>query len=189
MMRVRLLPRRWSVVVLALFGLVVSGCGSDATDNASTDPAEVGAAAADGWLDIRLTDVDGESFTISELAGTPVFVENFATWCSNCLRQLGDTQDAAAQAGDEAVFLALSVEIDLDPAEVAAYAEEKGFDDIRFAVMTPEFLAAMSDAFGNSALNPPSTPKILVDASGTPGELVTGFESPDEILAQLDRAA
>ena len=42
--------------------------------------------------------------TISEFAGTPVVVENFATWCSNCLRQLGDTQDAAAQAGSDAVF-------------------------------------------------------------------------------------
>lgn len=175
------------VAVVALLSLVLTACGSEANGDAATADGDV--ASANGWMDIRLTDVDGESFTISELAGTPVFVENFATWCSNCLRQLGDTQDAAARAGDNAAFLALSVETDLDPGDVAAYAEENGFDDIRFAVMTPEMLAAVEEAFGPSALNPPATPKVLIDATGTPGELVTGFESPDEIVAQVDRAA
>lgn len=183
--------------VFALGGLLVTSCGSDST---TTDTASLSdsAAPSDGgtesesstaWAATPLTDVAGESFTIADLAGTPVFVENFATWCSNCLRQLGDTERAAAEAGDSAVFLALSVETDLDPAKVAAYAEKNGFDHIRFAVMTPEFLAATDDAFGTTALNPPSTPKILVTASGTPGDLVTGFESPDDILAKLDGAA
>ena len=177
-------PRR-VVVVLAAFGsLLVAACGTDSTTKgqASSTAADTSDAT---WTELQLTDVAGESFAISDLAGRPVFVENFATWCSNCLRQLGDTQKAAAAAGDSAVFLALSVETDLDAATVADYAGKNGFDDIRFAVMTPEFLAAMSDAFGTTALNPPSTPKVLVDASGAPGEMVTGFESPSEIGAKV----
>ena len=177
---------RHLVLVLAAFGsLLVSACGTDSTTKGDDAAASGGGAAASTWTELRLTDVAGETFAISDLAGRPVFVENFATWCSNCLRQLGDTQKAAAAAGDSAVFLALSVETDLDAATVADYAEKNGFADIRFAVMTPDFLAAMSDAFGTTALNPPSTPKVLVDASGAPGEMVTGFESPSEIGAKV----
>ena len=114
-----------------------------------------------------------------------MLVESFATWCSNCRRQLGDTNEAAAQAGDDAVFVALSVETELDADDMADYAEEQGFDHIRFAVMTPEMLAAIDDAFGTSALNPPATPHVAVAADGSVGEMVTGFESPEAILASL----
>ena len=65
------------------------------------------------------------------------------------------------------------------------YAADNGFSDIRFAVMLPEMLAAMSDAYGNSALNAPSTPKVKVEADGAAGKLVTGYESTGEILGGL----
>lgn len=171
------------VVVFALV-VVLGGCDGSTTATGATSDAPKSTA----WMDVRLVDVAGQSFTVRELSGAPVFVENFATWCSNCHRQLGDTQRAAVAAGERARFVALSVETEIDPADVAAYAKKNSFDDIRFAVMTPEMLAAMKAAYGNSALNPPSTPKILVSASGAPGRLVTGFESPAEIGAKLDVA-
>ena len=164
--------------------------GTPADGGATTAPDAGGSdggsdAPASGWLAEPITDVDGETFTIASLAGRPVFVEMFATWCSNCLEQLGKTQEAAAEVGDDAVVLALSVETDLDPADVAAYADDNGFDDIRFAVMSPELLAAVQQELGTTALNPPSTPKVVVGADGSVGELVTGSEDPDEILAAL----
>jgi thiol-disulfide isomerase/thioredoxin len=140
------------------------------------------------WQTLAITDAKGERFSIGELAGRPVFVENFATWCSNCRKQLHDTQAAAARAGDRAVFVALSVETDLDAGDMKDYAAKNGFSDIRFAVMSPEMLAAMSDAYGNSALNPPSTPKVKVAADGAAGKLVTGYESTGEILRGLGLA-
>jgi hypothetical protein len=114
-----------------------------------------------------------------------VFVENFATWCSNCRNQLGATQDAAEVAGEDAVFLALSVETELSVDDMREYQEANGFSDIRFAVMSPELLAAMDAAFGGSALNPPSTPKIAVTADSAAGDLVTGAEPAEEILSSL----
>ena len=95
---------------------------------------------------------------------------------------------AAARAGKRAVFVALSVETDLHTSDVAKYAADHGFTDIRFAVMSPQMLAAMHDAYGNSALNPPSTPKVRVAADGTAGGLVTGFESAQKILGDLGLA-
>ena len=85
----------------------------------------------------------------------------------------------------EAVFLALSVETELDLGDMEEYQRTNGFSDIRFAVMSPELLAAMDAAFGTSALNPPSTPKVAVAADGTAGDLVTGAESAEEILSSL----
>jgi thiol-disulfide isomerase/thioredoxin len=135
---------------------------------------------------IPITDVDGVTFTLHDLVGTPVFVESFATWCPSCRAQLERTNAAAATLGDRAEVLALSVETDLSSADVAAYAADNGFDDVRFAVMTPELLAALVDEFGNSIANPPSTPWFLLDSMGAAGELMTGGESADEIVAAVE---
>ena len=137
------------------------------------------------WQTIEIVDVDGATFTLGSLVGKPLFVENFATWCPTCRSQLGRTQSAAETLGDEAVVLALSVETDLSSQDVADYAEDNGFDNIRFAVMSPELLAAFVEAFGNSAANPPSTPHVVVAADGTAGEMKTGGIGADEIVSAV----
>ena len=178
---------------------VLAACGSSDTDEASgtadaattateamTDEAMTDEAMAlPAWQTIALTDVDGATFTLDDFHGTPVFVETFATWCPKCKEQLGATNAAAEQLGDQAVFIALSVETDLSSADVAEYAADNGFDAVRFAVMTPEALAAFVDGLGQSAANPPSTPKVVIDPMGHAGELVTGFESVDDIVAKV----
>lgn len=145
-----------------------------------------GTAASADLPEITATMADGSTITLADYAGEPLFVETFATWCSNCRRQLGDTTAAAAQAGDAATFLVLSVESDLDPARLDTYATDNGFEGVTFAVLDDQSLSSLADTFGNSVLVPPSTPKFTVSPDGTVGELVTGFESPEEILGQLD---
>ena len=137
------------------------------------------------WQSITLTDVDGVSFTLADFRGTPVFVETFATWCPKCKDQLEATNAAAEQVGDQAVFIAVSVETGLSNGDVADYAAANGFDAVRFAVLTPEALAAFVDGLGQSAANPPSTPKVVIDAMGAAGELSTGFESAEDIVAKV----
>jgi thiol-disulfide isomerase/thioredoxin len=160
-------------------------------DETATTDAMVDDAMADeamvlpAWQTIALTDVNGASFTLDDFHGTPVFVETFATWCPNCKKQLEATNAAAEQLGDQAVFVALSVETDLSSGDVAEYAADNGFDAVRFAVMTPEALAAFVDGLGQSAANPPSTPKVVIDAMGLAGELATGFESAEDIVAKV----
>lgn len=161
---------------------------ADTTDMAEGDGDDE-MADLSAWQTLPLTDVQGESFTIADFVGTPVFVENFATWCPNCRKQLATTNEAAAELGEEAVFLALSTETDLSPEAVADYATDNGFTSVRFAVMTPEFLAEISAALGTTAINPPSTPHVTIDASGMPGDLVTGFEDVDDIVATVRAAS
>lgn len=152
-------------------------------DDMADDMADEVALAE--WQTITLTDVDGVSFTLADFRGTPVFVETFATWCPKCKDQLEATNAAAEQVGDQAVFIAVSVETGLSNGDVADYAAANGFDAVRFAVLTPEALAAFVDGLGQSAANPPSTPKVVIDAMGAAGELSTGFESAEDIVAKV----
>ena len=197
------------VLVVALLGAACGTSSDDAASDTTAVPSTTATTAAPAasdqeqptttaatpmadlapWQTIEITDVDGATFTLGDFAGTPVFVENFATWCSNCRSQLGTTQAAAASLGDEAVFVVLSVETTLSPSDVADYAEDNGFTDMRFAVMTPELLAAFVDAFGNSAVNPPSTPHVVIGPSGSAGDLSTGSISEADIVDALRSAA
>lgn len=157
-------------------------------DEMSEDDGEMSEdedAAGGDLLALTATAADGSTFALGDFAGGPVLVETFATWCGNCRRQLGDTQEAAAQAGDDAVFLALSVETSLDPAELERYAAENGFDDIRFGVVDDAGLSVLQEQYGGAVLTPPSTPKFRIDADGSLSELQTGPESTEEILESL----
>lgn len=109
-----------------------------------------------------------------------------ATWCTNCRQQLGNVRDAKAQLGDEVTFIALSVETTLSADELARYAEDQGFD-FTFAVMTPPLLRALAAEFGQSITSPPSTPHFIISPDGTTSELLTGFSTPDEIVAAVQQ--
>ena len=157
--------------------------------DASGTSASTAVAELPAWQTLEIVDIDGQAFTLADCIGTPVLVETFATWCSNCRQQLPKTQEAAVALGDGAAVVALSVETDLSPDAVAEYAVDNEFPDIRFAVMSPELLAAFVEAFGTTAANPPSTPKIIIDASGVAGEMTTGQESTEQLVEQLTAAS
>lgn len=174
------------LVALVFVVALAASCGSDSA--ADSTPATVAVDSEPGvaaWQTAPLVDVDGVSFTLSEYVGRPVLVETFATWCSNCRAQLGDTQAAAAELGNQAAVVALSVETDISASDVAAYAADNGFADIRFAVLTPEVLAGMADDFGTTVANPPATPKVIIDATGRAGELSTGPQPAAELIELL----
>jgi thiol-disulfide isomerase/thioredoxin len=155
-----------------------------ADKKAMSDKAMADAAP---WQKLSINDVTGKAFALTDFHDKEVYVENFATWCPNCKKQLGNVQKAAA-ANPDAIFIAYSVETDLSAEKVAAYAKDNGFTNIRFAVMTPEMLAAMSSALGKDAINPPSTPHFVIGKSGKPGALKTGYEDDAAITASIKTA-
>ncbi len=190
-MRINHTVRGAVLVGLASMALILTGCGDTTTaaPSGSTSPTGETPSLNADWLGVPITDTAGNKFAVRDLVGAPVVVEVFATWCGNCRKQLGDTQKAAAAAGESATFLALSVETELSSADVATYAQKNGFSNIRFAVMSPEMLSALEMAYGKSVLNPPSTPKIVVDAKGGASSMVTGFESPAALAVKIVAAA
>jgi cytochrome oxidase Cu insertion factor (SCO1/SenC/PrrC family) len=153
----------------------------------SMEPEEgmIDLATLPAWQGISLTNArTGEPFTLADFLGKTVFVEPMATWCTNCRNQLHNVREARAQAGDDTVFVALSLETNISDAMLAQYADDAGFDWL-FAVMTPEMLQELADAFGRSVTAAPSTPHFIVRADGSHTDLVTGIQPAAQILQQL----
>ncbi len=142
------------------------------------------------WQQIALTNArTGESFTLADYSGMTVFVEPMATWCTNCRQQLGNVREARAQISDDSVvFIGLSLETNISDGELAQYQSDFGFD-WTFAVMTPELLQQLADTFGRSITSAPSTPHFIIRPDGSYTELVTGIETADQILQNLEAAS
>lgn len=150
------------------------------------DAAMMTRMALPAWAATPLVDArSGASFTLNDFAGKTIFVEPMATWCTNCRAQLNNIKTAAEQlAGADVVFVALSVETNLDAAALASYAEENGFA-WTFAIATPELLLQLAGDFGQTIANPPATPHFIVSPDGAVSELYTGIESPAAIVARV----
>jgi cytochrome oxidase Cu insertion factor (SCO1/SenC/PrrC family) len=173
------------VMVLAV---AVTACGPAASTTSQSSPASDAAsppasAATPGaasstaaaapeaelaaWQTVALRDVrSGESFAIADLAGSLVVVEPMAVWCGNCLRQQKEVAKALrAVARDEVVYISLGIDPSEAERDLAAYADDNGFD-WRFAVAPRELSRALAEAFGDRVLAPPSTPRIVVTPDG-----------------------
>jgi cytochrome oxidase Cu insertion factor (SCO1/SenC/PrrC family) len=161
------------------------------TDAMMEKPGEamVDAAMLPAWQKVQLMNArTGEAFTLADFNGKTVFVEPFATWCSNCRAQLKNVKAARVQLDDQNVFVALSVETNISPEAVAKYTTDQGFDWV-FAVMTPEMLKQLTDQFGLTVANPPSTPHFIIRPDGTVTDLSTGIKGVDAIVAELQAVA
>jgi pentapeptide MXKDX repeat protein len=160
------------------------------TDDTMTDDTMTNDTMTEtpAWQNIELTDArTGEPFTLAGFSGKTVFVEPMATWCTNCRQQLSNVREARSQLGDDVVFIGLSLETNLESADLAQYQSDQGFD-WTFAVMTPEMLQSLTDTFGRSITSAPSTPHFVIRPDGTYTELVTGIDSPDQIAQQIQAA-
>ena len=157
------------------------------TEKAMTDHMADMAA----WQTMELTNVvTGKTFKLADFVGKPVYVETMATWCPNCKQQLTTAQESHKMSMDGAnapVFVAISVETDLNAQTLADYAKNNGFD-FYFAVASPELLKELVATFGNTVANPPTTPHFIIAADGKYGELMTGKSSADEIAAALEKS-
>jgi len=154
-------------------------------DKPAEGQAMTDTALRPAWQQVQLTDArTGKAFTLADFAGKTVYVEPFATWCSNCRAQLNNVRTAKDQLDDQHVFVALSVETNLTTEDIAKYSEAQGFDWV-FAVMTPELLKQLTDQFGLTIANPPSTPHFIIRADGTTTDLSTGIKSVEDLVATI----
>ncbi|MGH2616628.1 MAG: SCO family protein, partial [Thermomicrobiales bacterium] len=153
-----------------------------ATPEASDAAAQTGDEVP-AWLTAELTDAcSGETFALTDFAGKTLLVETMATWCRECHAQLTRLSQAAAQIPDaqreDIVLVALSLETELPPDDLAAYAVANEFPFV-FAVLPVEMVRALAADFGQVVTVPPSTPHVIIAPDGTIGELRTGPTSPE----------
>ncbi len=160
-------------------------------DEATPEIAEI-TESAPAWMTAELTDAcTGETFTLADFAGKTVYVESMATWCPPCRDQLARVKEAAAQIPEEeradAVFVALSTEVDLPRETLAEYAASNEVPFV-FAVMPAEMVQAMADDLGQEIAIPPATPHLIIAPDGTVGDVHTGGASAEDVLALLAAA-
>ncbi len=195
----------WLLALSVLLGLFTNpaGMAQNATPPAEDFRPECAMAAQDArpevkgaetelaeWQTLAMTNVrTGEEFAISDFLGCTVYVETMATWCINCLMQLVNVAAALPDLDPERhVVIAISLETELEPQDLARYAENSDFDWI-FAVASPDMLKAIVDAFGRDAVVPSITPHVIVYPDGTVGELQTGGTSPEEIINMMNETS
>ena len=144
------------------------------------------AMAKPAWQTMKLTDArTGKAFSLADFQGKTVYVQNMATWCVNCAQQLKYVKEARTKLDSaKVVFIGLSVESDLSAADLAKYADKSGLD-FAFAVLTADQLKLMVDAFGFTAVNPPSTPHFVIRPDGIVSKLLTGYEDANALVKSL----
>ncbi len=129
-----------------------------ATENAAlaATPAPDGAAAAFPSTDFTMYKPDGTPLKLSDLAGQPIVLNFWATWCPPCRAELPDFQAAYETYGDRVTFVMLNVSESIETAQ--AFFAENGYTFPLYADLDDD----ASNAYGVTGI--PTT--IMYDAAG-----------------------
>jgi thiol-disulfide isomerase/thioredoxin len=91
---------------------------------------------------LSLTDLDGKPLTRADLAGRPVLVELWATWCPPCRSTLAWLGELKKKHGDRLAIVTIAV--DSDEANVRKVAESMKLP-IVWAMGKPDVVRALGD--------------------------------------------
>ena len=141
--------------------------GQQAQPQASASPAKPGAEAG-GKLDrshkgsplpdFTARDPEGRELKLPSLAGKPVLINLWATWCAPCIAELPTLNAIANHADLDLQVVTVSQDMG-DPAKVRAFLDQRGFAQL------PAWLDPGGDlAFHYGAQTLPTT--IYYDAGG-----------------------
>lgn len=141
-----------------------------------------GAAALEVGDTVRLPDVqtlDGRTLPASALAGKPLIVEVWASWCPFCAMQNPRLQKLYERTRGTPLQV-LTISIDKDPREASAYLKQRGYT-FPATMDSP----ALQSAFGKRK----GLPELyVIDARGRVVQKEVG-EMLEEDMAALERYA
>jgi len=145
-------------------------------DAARAAAAPAPAAAITEWPAVTITDLDGRSVDRSTLAGRPVAVELWATWCPPCRGTLAWLGDLKKRHGDRLAVVAISVQSE-EP-DVRKLVSELKLPFV-FAIGTPEVVRAFGDVSAVPTL-------LLFDGEGH--AVATYYGAPPNLHAEAETA-
>lgn len=143
---------RFRADLTRMIDLILAGRKDAARAEAS--PAKTEGIAA--LPSVTITDLDGRTLTRADLAGRPVLVELWATWCPPCRGTLSWLGELKKRHGDKLAIVAIAVES--PEADVRKLATELGLPLV-WTMGTPEVVRAFGDVSAVPTL-------LLFDAEG-----------------------
>ncbi len=84
-------------------------------------------AAREDAPDFTIYDADGKAVSLSDLAGKPVVVNMWTSWCSFCKSELPDFQKAYETYGSDVVFLMINLTGSDTREDADALIQSKGY--------------------------------------------------------------
>ncbi len=89
----------------------LSGVSSENEEQPETENSEASKPAEDIIMapDFIVYDADGNAVSLSDFAGKPVVINFWATWCGYCVQEMPAFEKAAAEYGDEVIFMMINV--------------------------------------------------------------------------------
>lgn len=182
--RARLAARRNKALLLvaaigaaALVGAfaLFTGPGEDATVEGAT-------ALGDPAPEVRLTDFEGQEFSLQDYEGRPVVVNFWASWCPFCVAEMPDFEKVHRSIGDDVAFLGI------DQCESCGGGSPDAARNLARETGVTYRLAEDPDgsvfvSFGGSSM--PTT--VFIDADGRVVEQVGGMLTESQLRDYIGR--
>ncbi len=175
---------KYAVIVLcAAAFLLAAVIGYDyLSANYNTEiPSENNSSEAVTAPDFTVYDAEGNPVSFSDFEGKPVVINFWATWCGYCVKEMPSFEKAAAEFGDEVVFMMINVTDGYQETEEDAmkFIEESGYT---FPVYYDLDLSA-ARAYGASSL--PATAFILPNGELMHGQL--GMMTEETLYGYIEK--
>jgi thiol-disulfide isomerase/thioredoxin len=170
------------IVVVALIVLVAMSRASagpssavERTDRGVSQAAVVPSPRASAGSNVVLVDFEGNPITVAELAGRPLVVNFWASWCAPCLAEMPGFERIYQKYRGSVQFLGINLAEDVEPA--LAIVERTG---VTYPLARDPRGEAFA-AFGGVGM--PTS--IFIDADGLIIEMYPGDLTADELETRI----
>ncbi len=138
------------------------------------------------WNETSLTDVlTGQEYKISDFSGQVVILESFAVWCPTCRKQQEQIKKLI-ESGDESIHISIDVDPNEDKEQVINHAQKNGFT-WKFSIFPIDATKSLIKEFGQTIVNAPQAPVIIVCPDGNSRLLQNGVKTAEELSNEISK--
>lgn len=174
----------WIIVgIIIIVGIFIFSTSLKQQENLTNQDQEVAS-----WMNAELKDVrTGEIFRISDFEGKPILLESFAVWCPICTKQQKEIKKLHEELGNSVVSISLDTDPNEDESKILNHINENEFEWY-YAVAPIKMTQSLINDFGNSIINAPSAPMVLICEDGSYRKLGgSGVRDTIELKEEIER--